>query len=133
MRISPAEHSAIFDSINTYTNKREIVRSLQISTGKSKKYLETLYEVSKKYRGKRIWILPDLATFFHQNLNVLPFFRPEFFLAGYDWNGMGQGSSRTEFEQQNHCHYEEETITYVTACGLKKMLLILSLGEQMRD
>ena len=28
---------------------------------------------------------------------------------------------------------EDETIIYVTACGLKKMLLILSLGERIED
>ena len=38
---------------------------------------------------------------------------------------------KEQFETDNQCHYEDEIIDYVTACGLKKMILILSLGEKM--
>lgn len=130
MGFSPAAYSMIFDTINTYTDKKDIVRALKISTGKKKKYLELLFDISKKYNGKPIWIVYDLERFFGRKLDVLPFFRPEFFVGGYDFSGMGQGRARQQFEKDNQCHYEDETIMYVTACGLKKIILILSLGEK---
>lgn len=133
MSFSPASYSMIFDSINTYTKRGDIVRALKISTGKKKKYLESLFDISKEYNGKPIWLIHDMEKFFNRDLDVLPFFRLEFFVPGYDWNGIGRGESREVFEIQNSCHYEDETILYVTACGLKKMLLILSLGEKIRD
>ena len=130
MGFSPFELSMIFDSINTYTEKKDIVKALKISTGKKKKYLDTLFELSKTYNGKIVWIVNDLESFFERDLNVKPFFRSEFFVAGYDFNCMGLGENRQQFEKENCCHYEDKMITYVTACGLKKMLLILSLGEK---
>lgn len=133
MAFSPAAYSMIFDSINTYTTKKDIVRALKISTGKNRKYLESLFDVSKRYKDKPVWLISDLEKFFHRDLKVCPFFRPEFFVGGYDFNGLGGGPLRKEFEHDNCCHYEEETIMYVTACGLKKMLLILSLGEHLKD
>lgn len=39
MSFSPASYSMIFDSINTYTKRGDIVRALKISTGKKKKIL----------------------------------------------------------------------------------------------
>lgn len=131
--MSPSTLSAIFDSINTYTTKKDIVRALKISTGKKKKYLESLFDISKKYDEKPIWLIYDLEKFFDCDLDVCPFFRREFFIPGYDWNGLGQGPKRKEFEIINRCHYEDETIIYVSACGLKKMLLILSIVEQKKQ
>lgn len=131
MGFSPAAYSMIFDTINTYTEKKDIVRALKISTGKKKKYLEALFDISKRYNGKPIWLVCDLEKFFGRKLDVTPFFRPEFFVGGYDFNGLGHGTFRQQFEQDNQCHYEDETIMYVTACGLKKMILILSLGEKI--
>ena len=119
MGFSPAAYSMIFDSINTYTTKKDVVRALKRSTGKSRKYLESLFDISKKHQNKPIWVVSDLERFFNRELSVMPFFRPEFFVGG--------------FENDNGCHYEEDTIMYVTACGLKKMILILSLGEHMKD
>ena len=114
MAFSPAAYSMIFDSVNTYTEKRDIVRALEISTGEKRKYLEKLFDICSIRNKKPIWFLCDLEKFFNRDLNVIPFFRPEFFVAGYDFNAIEQG-------------------TYVTACGLKKMLLILSLGEKKRE
>lgn len=132
MSFSPAVYSMIFDSINTYKEKKDIVRALKISTGKKKKYLEALVDMSKKYKGKPIWLVTDLEQFFNRDLNVMPFFRPEFFIQGYDWSAIGQSDARKAFEIQNACHYENEAIIYVTACGLKKMILVLSFGEKVK-
>ena len=131
MGFSPAAYSMIFDTINTYTEKNDIVRALKISTGKKKKYLEALFDISKRYKGTPIWLVCDLEKFFGRKLDVMPFFRPEFFVGGYDFNGLGQGTFRQQFEADNQCHYEDGTIMYVTACVLKKMILILSLGEKI--
>lgn len=133
MAFSPANYSSIFDNINNMTKKKDIVRALRISTGKKKKYIEELYEMAKILEGKPIWIITELEQFFDRKLNVMPFLRPEFFIGGYDYNGIGTGEKRIRFERENKHHYEDETIIYVTACGLKKMLLILSLGERIED
>lgn len=133
MGFVPVNYSMMFDKINTYTEKKDVVRELRISTGKKKKYLDKLFDVSKKLKNKPIWIRSDLEEFFERDLNVLPFFRPEFFIGGHDYNGMGRGEEREEFERMNNCIYCEDTIMYVTACGLKKMILILSLGEKLKD
>ncbi|MDO4306401.1 MAG: hypothetical protein Q4C77_06165 [Eubacteriales bacterium] len=42
MGFSPAAYSMIFDTIDTYTEKKDIVRALKLSTGKKKKYLDRL-------------------------------------------------------------------------------------------
>lgn len=123
----------MFDSINDMTKKKDVVRALRVSTGKKKKYIEDLYEMAKTLEGKPIWIINELEKFFNRELDVMPFFRPEFFIGGYDYNGLGTGEKRVRFEKENKQHYEEETIKYVTACGLKKMLLILSLGERLEE
>lgn len=133
MAFSPANYSSMFDNINNMTKKKDIVRALRISTGKKKKYIEELYEMAKILEGKPIWIITELEKFFDRKLNVMPFFRPEFFIAGYDFNGIDKGDKRIQFEKENGCSHEEETIIYVTACGLKKVMLILSLGEDIKD
>lgn len=111
MRVSSAAYSMIFDSVNTYTEKKDIVRAWEISTGEKRKYLEKLFDICSIRNEKPVWFLNDLEKFFNRELNVMPFFRPEFFVAGYDVNAVEQG-------------------IYVTACGLKKMLLILKIGEK---
>ena len=80
MSFSSAAYSMIFDTINTYTERKDIVRALRISTGKKKKYLESLFDISKRYKNKPIWLLYDLEKFFGRSLDVMPFFRPEFFV-----------------------------------------------------
>lgn len=132
MGFSHAAYSLIFDEINTYTDKNDVVEALYHHTGKKKRYLEMLFDVSKKYKGKPIWIVQDLERFFGRSLRVCPFFRQEFFASGYDFNGIGQGTMRQRFESDNQCHYEDETILYVTACGLKKIILILSTGAKLK-
>ena len=133
MGFAAINYSMMFDSINTYTEKKDIIRELRISTGKKRKYLNKLFDISKNLNGKPVWLITDLEKFFKRDLNVLPFFRPEFFIGGYDHNGIGRGEMREKFERENNCKYEENTIMYVTACGLKKMILILSLGEMLKD
>lgn len=114
MGFSPFELSMIFDSINTYTEKKDIVKALKISTGEKRKYLEKLFDIRSIRNEKPVWFLDDLEKFFECDLNVYPFFRPEFFVAGYDVNADERG-------------------IYVTACGLKKMLLILNLGKKKEN
>lgn len=114
MGFSAAAYSMIFDSVNTYTEKKDIVRALEISTGEKRNYLEKLFDICSIRNEKPIWFLNDLERFFERDLNVLPFFRPEFFVSGYDVNTDKKG-------------------TYVTACGLKKIILILNLGKKIKD
>lgn len=111
--------------------QRDIVKSIKLIPMYSKKYPERLLNISKRYKDEPIWIVSDLEKIFKCDLNVMPFFRPEIFIPGTDWNGLGQGDMRKYFEKVNNCHYEDKTITYVTASGLKKMLLILRLGEKV--
>ena len=53
---------------------------------------------------------------FNRPLDVMPFFRPEFFVGGWDYNATEKNG---------------RIFMYVSACGLKKMLLILMLGERI--
>lgn len=114
MGFAPINYSLMFDKINELTDKNKIVKELKSSTGKKKKYLEELFDISEVHKGKPIWRLCDLEKFFNTSLEVVPFFRPEFFIGGWDYNG----STKHGF--------------YVTACGLKKVILILMQKEQIK-
>lgn len=116
MGFAPVNYSSMFDNINELTSKKDIVRALKRSTGKRKKYLEALFDLHKIHNDKIVWFIDDLEEFFNMPLNVMPFFRPEFFIGGWDYNAT---------------KINEQMITYVSACGLKKMLLILMLGERI--
>ena len=115
MGLAPINYSEIFDKINELTSKKDIVRELNRSTGKSKKYLGELFDLHKTHNGKIVWFIEDLEKFFNRSLDVVPFFRPEFFIGGWDYNTLGKSDNYR---------------TFVTACGLKKMLFILTTGEQ---
>ena len=52
-------------------------------------------------------------------------FRLEYFKPGADWNGLGQGALREEFEKVHNVHYEEETFIYMYPSGVVKALNIL--------
>ncbi len=116
MGFAPVNYSSMFDDINELTSKKDIVRELKYSTGKKKKYLEALFDLHKIHNDKIVWFIDDLEKFFNMQLDVTPFFRPEFFIGGWDYNGLGEADNYR---------------IYVTACGLKKMLLILMLGERI--
>ena len=110
MGFSPINYSLMFDDINQMTTKKDVIRELKVSTGKPKKYLEKLYDISQEKDGTLIWYIDDLEKFFNMSLKIIPFFRPEFFIPGWDFNVTGNQG-------------------YVTPCGLKKMILILSVME----
>lgn len=116
MGFSPVNYSSMFDNINKLTRKKDIVSELKLATGKKEKYLEALFDLHKIHNNKIVWFEDDLESFFDMPLDVMPFFRPEFFITGWDY-------SITEKNGQ--------MATYVSACGLKKMLLILMLGERI--
>lgn len=58
-------------------------------------------------------------------MKLKPFFHPPYFIGGVDWNGLGQGPLREEFERINNVHYEEETFLYFHLSGVAKALKIL--------
>lgn len=116
MGFAPVNYSSMFDKINELTTKKDIVRELKRSTGKRKKYLETLFDLHKIHNDKIVWFIDDLEKFFNRPLDVMPFFRPEFFVGGWDYNATEKNG---------------RIFMYVSACGLKKMLLILMLGERI--
>ncbi len=116
MGFSAVNYSSMFDNINELTSKKDIVRELKHNTGKNKKYLESLFDLHKIHNNKIVWFEEDLESFFDMPLDVTPFFRPEFFIGGWDYNVTEKNG---------------QMVTYVSACGLKKMLLILMLGERL--
>ena len=116
MGFAPVNYSSMFDKINELSSKKDIVRELKRSTGKRKKYLEILFDLHKIHNNKIVWFIDDLENFFNMPLDAMPFFRPEFFIGGWDYDRLGE-----------ECKYR----IYVTACGLKKMLLILMLGKRI--
>lgn len=80
----------------------------------------------KWYNGKPIITLHDFTALTGIELiGRKPFFRPEKFVGGLDFNGLGQGPLRIQFEQENGVHYEEETFMYLHPVGLRKVLNIL--------
>jgi len=80
----------------------------------------------KWHKGRPIITLNDFKKLTGIDLLTLkPFFREEYFSAGIDWNGLGQGALREEFERINNVHYEEETFIYMYASGITKALIIL--------
>ncbi len=116
MGFAPVNYSSMFDNINELTSKEDIIRELKRSTGKKKKYLEALFDIHKIHNDKIFWFTDDLEKFFNMRLDVTPFFRPEFFIGGWDYNVTEKNG---------------QMVTYVSACGLKKMLFILMLGERI--
>lgn len=80
----------------------------------------------KRYDGKPIVTLHDFETLTGIELyGRKPFFRPEIFKGGLDFNGLGQGPLRKQFEQENNVHYEEHTFLFLYKSGLRKTLNIL--------
>lgn len=80
----------------------------------------------KWYKGEPIVTLHDFATLTGIELyGRKPFFQQNIFRGGLDYNGLGQGPLRIQFEQENNVHYEEETFSFLYESGLRKTLDIL--------
>lgn len=123
MGFAPVNYSAMFESINNLNERKDIVNALSISlnhfTGYTRCYISHLCDLSVERNGKTIWFVDDLEAFFGiPLLNTMPFFRPEFFIGGWDHNAFNDG---------DHLRH------YVTTCGLKKILLILAVLYQNKS
>lgn len=83
------------------------------------------------YKGRYIITISDLNKLlgFEVNLNNL-YYEDNF--NRRDWNALGRGELRNEFEIINNVHYEDETIFFVYLSGFLKILRIL-LRESIID
>ncbi len=80
----------------------------------------------KKHRGKSVITVSDFSKLIGIDISKEKlFFRPECFTPGYDWNGLGQGPLREEFELINNVHYEDDTFIYLYHPGVIKALKML--------
>lgn len=117
--MAPINYSMIFDNINLITDKAEMLKELSCATNCDKRFINRLGYLSAEHNGKFVWYIKDLERVLNiQIKEAAPFFRPEFFIGGWDYNSYSENG---------------ETIDYVTACGLKKILLIIQLGFTMAD
>ncbi|SNR85569.1 BRO family, N-terminal domain [Anaerovirgula multivorans] len=86
----------------------------------------------KWYKGLPIVTLHDFKVLTGLDLHGMePFFRLKHFTPAVDYNGLGQGPLRQEFERVNNVHYEEETFIYMYASGVKKALRILANDRKL--
>lgn len=84
------------------------------------------------YRGDYILPYNDFLHILH--IDKPPrglFFRPEYFKAGCDWNGLG-GSLKSEFETMYNRHTEGELLIYMRRTGVLKGLALLKTGAATR-
>ena len=79
----------------------------------------------KKYKNRAIITDKDLNTllgldfdFKKENIKDIIFRR--------DWNALGQGSIRKEFEEDNNVYYKDETFFFVYLPGFFKILKFLA-------
>lgn len=119
MGFAPVNYSSMFDNINQLTDRNDIIKALCFTTYYNKKYITNLCKLSKVVSNKAIWYLEDLERFFGMQISgTMPFFRPEFFISGWDYNAHTVDDKFRE---------------YVTVCGLKKILLILGIVNTLSE
>lgn len=79
------------------------------------------------YKGDPVVTLNDFEKITGIDLIELgPFFKLEYFTGGIDWNVLGQGELRKEFEKINNVKYEGETLTFMYLSGFIKALKIIN-------
>lgn len=80
----------------------------------------------KWYKGQPVVTIHDFNELVGLDiLKLKQFFKKEYFTAGLDYNGLGQGPLREEFERINNVRYEEHTFMYLYLSGVAKALKIL--------
>lgn len=102
---------------------------------RAKEYLEANQtSLIKWYGEKPIITRKDFIDFTGEDIRKHKlFFRQEIFTPGQDWNGLGQGPLRIEFEIVNNVHYDEETFIYMYESGVRKAIDILKLSLSLRN
>lgn len=75
----------------------------------------------KNYKGKPIVIKKDLEQYLGIKVNkYMSYLKPSI-----EFNGLGQGTLRENFEEYNKAFYKEETIIYLSLIGALKIIKIL--------
>lgn len=78
----------------------------------------------KKYHSKAIVTIKDLELLLNININS-KVLNNKNIIFRKDWNALGQGYLRKEFEKDNNIYYEEETFFFVYLSGFFKILKLL--------
>lgn len=112
--------------IKQYTNRKNIIES---------KNGIIQYEYPwfiKIYNGRPIITLNDLTILLGVKINLSDLIKDKMIIAYIDWNGIGRGASRKEFEESNLVKYEDETLIYLYISGLFKILKMFMDENKMK-
>lgn len=75
----------------------------------------------KNYKGVPVIIKEELEQYLGVKINkYISYLKP-----AIEFNGLGQGTLRVQFEEYNNAFYEEETIIYLSLIGALKIIKIL--------
>lgn len=75
----------------------------------------------KNLKGKPVIIKKELEEYLGTSVNkYMNYLKP-----AIEFNGLGQGALRVQFEEYNNAFYVEETIIYMTLAGALKIIKIL--------
>ena len=75
----------------------------------------------KNLKGKPVIIKKELEEHLGTSVNkYMNYLKP-----AIEFNGLGQGALRVQFEEYNNVFYEDETIIYLTLAGALKITRIL--------
>ena len=75
----------------------------------------------KNLKGKPVIIRKELEEYLGISINkYMNYLKP-----AIEFNGLGQGALRVQFEEYNNVFYAEKTIMYLTLAGALKIIRIL--------
>lgn len=78
----------------------------------------------KFYKGKPIVTISDLYILVGEKVELGELIGNKNIINYMDWNGIGRGNQREEFERINRVRYEDETLIYLHIIGFLKVLKI---------
>lgn len=82
----------------------------------------------KNLKGKPVIIKKELEEYLGTSVNkYMNYLKPTI-----EFNGLGQGDLRVQFEEYNNVFYVEQTIIYITLVGALKIIKILMDKNKVR-
>ncbi len=87
--------------------------------------LESIYPwFIKFYKGRPIVTINDFYILVGEEIGLGELIRDKSIINYIDWNGIGKGKNREEFERVNEVKYEDDTLIYLHITGFLKILKI---------
>lgn len=78
----------------------------------------------KFYKGKPVVTISDFYILVGEKVELGELIRNKNIINYVDWNGIGRGKQRDEFERINRVRYEDDTLIYLYIVGFLKVLKI---------